>query len=111
MGHQAVQIGFVFDSRKLTIGSTCDYLDPVLDSLQSERPKGFTDFTLKSIVTVEGKLARLSEAAPWVFHLMNHIYASIANNLRSNYASLLKEDKSFQNNINGIKKFRLLPIT
>ena len=96
VGHRTIQIGLIFDSPKLTIGITHEYLDQVLAILETEWPIGFVDFTLKSIVTLTGKLARLGEAAPWVFHLMTHIYASIAYPLRKNHASLLKSDKSFQ---------------
>ena len=39
VGHQAIQMGLVFDSQKLTIGITRDYLDKVLNILQSEWPE------------------------------------------------------------------------
>ena len=40
---------------------------------------------------------------------MTHIYASIVHSLRTNYATFLKGDKSFQNTINKIRKFCPLP--
>lgn len=59
-----------------------------------------------NIVTLAGKLARLGEAAPWVYHLMTHIYPSIAYALRVNEKMLLTSDESFVSLIKKIKSYR-----
>ncbi|KAL7529165.1 hypothetical protein ACHAXR_005018 [Thalassiosira sp. AJA248-18] len=109
VGHEIVSIGLVFNSRLLTVGITREYLAEVLQLLNDEWPTGFPDFQLKSIVTLAGKLARLAEGAPWVFHLMSHIYSSIAHALRANEKFLLGENAQFKKLITSIKELRKLP--
>ena len=109
VGHRVVQIGLIFDSRKLTVSMTPTYIANVLKILNNEWPPGTVDFALKSIVTLAGKLARLGEAAPWVYHLMPQIYASIAFALRANETFLLNENAQFRSLVNKIKSLRLLP--
>ena len=60
-------------------------------------------------MTLAGKLARLVEAAPWVYHLMPHIYASIAFALCANETFLLNENAPFRALVNTIKSLRLFP--
>ncbi|KAL7526106.1 hypothetical protein ACHAXR_001323, partial [Thalassiosira sp. AJA248-18] len=104
VGHEIISIGLVFNSRLLTVGITREYLAEVLQLLNDEWPIGFDDFQLKSIVTLAGKLARLAEGAPWVFHLMSHIYSSIAHALRANEKFLLGENAQFKKLITSIKE-------
>ena len=83
---------------------TPTYLASVVDILNDEWldewPTGTDDFALKSIVTLAGKLARLGEAAPWIYHLMWHIYASIAFTLHPNKTFLLNENTPFHTLVN-----------
>lgn len=109
VSHRIVSIGLIFDSRRLTVGITKEYTDEVLDIINEQWPKGKKYFALDSIVVLAGKLARLGEGAPWVFHLMTHIYASIAYALRHNEQFLLRENSSFKQLIRKIKDLRLLP--
>lgn len=109
VGHRATLIGLTFNSRLLRIGITQEYILQVLQILDTEWPKGFRNFTLDSIVTLAGKLARLGEAAPWVFHLMTFIYSSITNALRCNEKFLLKKDFRYQSFISSIKQLRRQP--
>ena len=60
-------------------------------------------------MTLAGKLARLGEAAPWIYHLMSHIYASIAFALRYNETFLMNENGAFRSLIGKIKALRLMP--
>ena len=106
VGHRAILLGLIWDSRRLIVGMTREYLDQVLEILNRDWPAGFTSFKLKDIITLAGKLARLGEAAPWVFHLMTHIYSSIAYALRKNEKFLLGEDRTFISLIKKIKALR-----
>ena len=109
VGHRVVQIGLVFDSRKMTVGMTAEYLHSVWSILNDEWKVGATQFSLQNIVTLAGKLARLGEAAPWIYHLMSHIYASIAFALRYNETFLMNENGAFRSLIGKIKALRLMP--
>ena len=55
------------------------------------------------LVRLAGRLARLGEGAPWVFHLMPQVFASIAYVLRQNHTFLLNENLPFQRMIKQIK--------
>ena len=109
VGHQVVQIGLIFDSHKLTVGMTPIYLASVFGILNNEWSPGTVYFALKSIVTLTGKLARLGEAAAWVYHLMPQIYASISFALHANEMFLLNKNVQFWSLINKIKSLCLLP--
>ena len=43
-----------------------------------------------------GKLGRLGEGAPWVYHLMTHIYSSVADALRQNSQFLSSTSHEFR---------------
>lgn len=109
VGHRITLIGLVWDSRQLTVGMTREYLDQILDILNTDWPEDAEFFELRSIVILAGKLARLAEAASWVFHLMPHIYSSIAYALRSHETFLLGECNTFIDLIKKIKNLRFFP--
>jgi hypothetical protein len=109
VGHRITLIGLVWDSRQLTIGMTREYLDQVLHILNTDWPVDVAFFNLSSIVILAGKLARLAEASSWVFHLMPHIYSSIAYALRTHESFLLGECNTFKALIAKIKNLRRLP--
>jgi hypothetical protein len=88
---------------------TDEYLEEIRQLLDNEWPIGFNSFGLQKIVTLAGKLARLGEGAPWVYHLMTHIYASIAHALRMNEKFLLSEDAPYKLLIRSIRDLRVLP--
>ncbi len=50
-----------------------------------------------------GKLARLAEGADWVFHLLSHLYSSIAHALSKNKRLLTKSSAEFQNIVLAIQ--------
>ena len=111
VSHRAVLLGLQFDSRQLTIGITDEYRHKVLNLLNDEWPQDVKYFTLHSLVRLAGKLARLGEGAPWVYHLMPQIFSSIAYTLRRNHAFLLRESTSFQRMIKQIKSLKSQPTT
>ena len=111
VGHSAILLGLQFDSRQLTLGITDKYRLQVLSLLQDEWPRQVRTFTLHKLVRLAGKLARLGEGAPWVFHLMQQVFASIAYALRQNHLFLKNESASFQQMIKQIKALKKLPTT
>ena len=108
VGHQAILLGLVFNTRTMTVGTTDEYRAEILQMLK-DNWVGATHFTISNLVKLSGKLARLGEGAPWVFHLMTHIFASVAYALRQNGVFLQNESRSFCKIINEIKMLRRLP--
>ncbi len=51
-----------------------------------------------------GKLGHLSQGETWIFHLLSHLYASIAYALSENKRLLLKSSREFRDIVNSLKK-------
>ena len=64
---------------------------------------GRKQFTAQEAQALTGKLAHLAQAAPWVFHLLTHMYASIAHALRSNKALLANTSEQFRTLLNLLR--------
>jgi hypothetical protein len=71
-------LGLTIDMNNLTVGIPPNYVAEVLDLINttwhSHRPR----FTIREAQKLTGKLGHLAEGAHWVFHLLTHLYASIA---------------------------------
>ena len=105
--HRIVAIGLVFDSRLMSVGVTREYLDALLALLQEKWGPDQNTFRLNDLVTLAGKIGRTAEGAPWVYHLMPHIYASIAYVLRQNTYFLMNENAAFRHLIQRITRLGL----
>jgi hypothetical protein len=81
-------IGLVIDTNKLTVGIPPDYLAEVLDLLNTTWHSHRRCFAVGDAQKLTGKLGHLAEGANWVFHLLMHLYASIAYALSENSACL-----------------------
>ena len=73
VSHKAILLGLEFDSRMLTVGIPRAYLDEVQAIIDLTLHQARKSFTVHKIELLEGKLGRLGEDAPWVYHLMTHI--------------------------------------
>ena len=49
-----------------------------------------------------GKLGHLAEGAPWAFHLLTHLYASIAYALAKNKQLLLESSREFRDIVHSL---------
>ena len=63
------------------MGMTRDYLDETMAIIDASWHKHRKSFTILDIELLAGKLGRLGEGAAWVYHLMKHIYSSVASAL------------------------------
>jgi hypothetical protein len=90
-------LGLIFDTNKLTVGIPPDYVAEVLDLLNttwhSHRPR----FAVGDAQKLTGKLGHLAEGANWVFHLLMHLYASIAYAMSENKRLLIHTSPEFRN--------------
>ncbi len=62
-----------------------------------------THFKVSEPQKLTGKLARLAKGANWVFHLLSHLYSSIAYALSKNKRLLTKSSAEFQNIVLAIQ--------
>jgi hypothetical protein len=103
VSHQIVYIGLLIDSRRMTVGMTERYLHKVItiiDGPWHSLPKTFTASELEKLI---GSVARLGEAATWVFHLLPHLYASASYALSANKDFLQKCSPTFRRLLDAIK--------
>jgi hypothetical protein len=88
IGPRQTVLGLIIDTNQLTVSIPLKYRTEVLELLESIWHQHWHRFKVSEAQKLTGKLARLAEGANWVFHLLSHLYSSIA------YA--LSENKRFQ---------------
>ncbi len=77
-------LGFLIDTNTFTVGIPPDYIKEVLDLINSMWHLHHRCFTVGEAQRLTGKLGHPAEGAQWVFHLLTHLYASIAYALAKN---------------------------
>jgi hypothetical protein len=90
-------LGLIVDTNSLMVGIPPDYVAEVLDLLNSTWHPYRRRFTVGEAQKLTGKLGHLAEGANWVFHLLTHLYASIAYALSENKRLLSDMSPEFCN--------------
>ncbi len=78
-------LGLIINTNTLAVGIPPDYVKEVLDLINTTWHLHRHCFTIGEAQRLTGKLDPLAEGAQWVFHLLTHLYASIAYALTKNY--------------------------
>ena len=104
VSHEMILLGLVFNTRTMRIGITPEYQEETLNLINREWHQQRKSFSIKDIELLAGKLGRLGEGAVWVYHLMSHIYSSIAFALSENKQFLLDTSHEFRRLIKETKK-------
>jgi len=86
--HWQIMLGIRINTRTLTVGMPRAYLDEVLNILNKVWPKKRPTFQAHEAQKLVDKLACFAEGAHWVYHLMSHLYTSIAFALKKNKSFL-----------------------
>ncbi len=95
IGPRQIMLCLIIDTNKLTIAIPQKYLKEVLNLLNSTWHPNWGHFKVFKAQKLTGKLACLTEGANWVFHLLSHIYLSIAYALSENKRLLLESSCEF----------------
>jgi len=95
-------LGLTVDTRRMMVSIPRHYIDEVLVILNETWHAGRKQFTVQEAQALTGKLAHLAQAAPWLFHLLTHTYASIAHALKSNKALLSERSEKFRSILNSL---------
>jgi hypothetical protein len=90
-------LGLIVDANSLTVDIPPDYVAEVLDLLNTTWHSHRRRFTVGEAQRLTGKLGHLAEGANWVFHLLTHLYASIAYALSENKRLLSDTSPEFRN--------------
>jgi hypothetical protein len=100
---QQIVLGVSLDTHTMTVAMTPDYVAEVRRLIDKTWHSGRKRFTVSEAQSLTGKLARLAEGAHWVFHLMSHLYTSIAHALAENKALLSESSEEFQTIVADIR--------
>ena len=95
-------LGLTVNTSRMIVSIPRHYIDEVLVILNETWHPCRKQFTVQEAQTLTGKLAHLAPA-PWVFHLLTHMYASIAHALKSNKALLAKKSEKFRELLNSLR--------
>lgn len=101
---QAVMLGIQVNTRSMTIAVTHEYREQTLALINKTWHSSRKTFNAKQAQELVGKLGRLSSGAYWVFHLMSHMYTSIAYALKMNRRYLEEASDEFKEILNNIEK-------
>ncbi len=88
-------LGRIIDTNNLTVGIPPDYVAEVLDLISTTWHPHRRCFTAGEAQRFTEKLGHLAEGANWVFHLLTHLYASIAYALAENKRLLVDTSPKF----------------
>ncbi|KAL7530560.1 hypothetical protein ACHAXR_003564 [Thalassiosira sp. AJA248-18] len=80
----------------MTIGVPPEYILKVANLMTTTWGKQRRSFIVKEAEMLVGQLAHISNCAPWLKHLLSHIYTSIAFALGNNTSFLICTNKSFR---------------
>jgi len=78
VGHEQVMLGLVLNTRRISVRIELKYQPKVLKLVDNMWHPSRNSFTIRQVQKLTGKLARLAEGAYWVYHLMSHMYTSMA---------------------------------
>ncbi len=102
IGPKQTMLGLIINTNRLTIAIPAKCLQKVLDLLNSTWHPNQCRFKVSEAQKLTGKLARLNKGANWVFHLLSHLYSSIAYALSENKRLLTESSAEFRNIILAI---------
>jgi hypothetical protein len=88
-------LGLIIDTNNLTVSIPPDYVAEVLYLISTTWHSHCCCFTVGEAQKLMGKLGHLAEGAHWVFHLLMHLYASIAYALAKNKRLLVDTSPEF----------------
>jgi hypothetical protein len=84
IGPKKIMLGLVINTNRVTVGIPVNYIQGVCSLIDSTLHVACHCFTVQEAQELTRKLGRLAEGVNWVFHLLTHLYTSIANALSEN---------------------------
>jgi hypothetical protein len=89
-------LGQIINTREMTVETPPEYVEKVVKLLSSTWNHKRCSFKLKEAETLAGQLAHISNTAPWLKHLMPHVYTSIMAGIKTNKVQLINTNKHFR---------------
>ena len=98
-----VLLGLRINTRSMTVGVTDEYRTGVLELLDTTWHTGRDAFYVGEMEKLIGKLGRIGQAYRPIYHLMPHMYASVAYALRENEFFLAANSRKFRAMLKQLK--------
>ncbi len=89
-------LGLVINTNRMPVSVPNNYIQSVCLLINFTWHTHCQQFTVKEVQELTGKLGHLAEGANWVFHLLTHLYPSIAYALSQNKRFLADFSPEFQ---------------
>jgi hypothetical protein len=102
VGPILLMLGLIIDTNKLTVAIPQKYITELQDLIYTTWHVNCWSFTVHEAQQLTGKLGNLAEGATWVFHLLTHLYASIAKALAGNKLLLSESSREFQDIVESL---------
>ncbi len=102
IGPKQTMLGLIIDTNRLTVAIPPEYLQEVLELLNSTWHPNQRRFKVSEAQKLTGKLELLTKGANWVFHLISHLHLSIAYAVSENKRLLTKSSAEFRDIILAI---------
>jgi hypothetical protein len=96
-------LGLIININRLTVAIPAKYLHKVLDLLNSTWHPNQHRFKVSEAQKLTGKLAHLTKGTNWVFHLLSHLYSSIAYASSKNKRLLTESSAEFRDILLAIR--------
>ncbi len=96
-------LGLVIDTNRMTVSVPNNHIQSVRLLIDSIWHTHCQRFKVKEAQELTGKLGHLAKCANWVFHLLIHLYASIAYALSENKRFLEDSSPEFQTLIKSLR--------
>lgn len=96
VGEKQIALGLILKTREMTVCITHEYLCSTLHLIKTNWPNSKKRFSALEASKMAGKLARLTEGAPWSRYLLSQLYSSIAFALAQNKLMLSKSSPEFK---------------
>jgi hypothetical protein len=95
-------LGLLINTNRMIVSIPDNYIQDVCLMIESTWHTHCQQFMVKEAQELTGKLGHLAEGANWVFHLLTHLYASIAYALSENKKFLADSSPEFQTLIKSL---------
>ncbi len=111
IGPKQTILGLIIDTNRLTVAIPPKYLKEVLELLKPTWHPNQRCFKVSEAQNLTGKLARLTEGANWVFHLLSHLYLLIAYALSKNKRLLIESSAELRDYETSFWQYKPMPLS
>ena len=92
-------LGIIIDTRKMTVEVPPEYIKKIVKLIDDHWYQGHRTFEVNEAEKLAGQLTHIANTAPWLRHMLLHVYISISAGLKSNEKKLRSTSKLFRDQL------------